>query len=361
MFQKADTQPASQAASLHVSCTGPRLDIFIRTSATVQTEHIEHYQKNLVTVLLRHVDEAVTKSYLFSPLEDNHGFYLYRSLSQTDNARRGIERLLGHVETSIEFQDEKGTLITAVFDLKNMDSLYSSLRQACRLGLALGLVDSRLLVRNHPPGTAEELAPVAAEPDPEPAARPASVETLSTETDASILTGVTSVFGLSMGLRVEELTTRIEADPVPVKDHPELYLLPRVPDPNPDFEFYLGLISKTVGLCEVRAVGQTIHTDPQGSSIRHAFHNNVSLLHKIFGPYTLVDTSADRSAQGVHTWMSDLHSGDIRLLAEWSNKRGSHLGHDLQRVLLTIRSESEERARLILQVTFSNFPVAGKP
>ena len=217
------------------------------------------------------------------------------------------------------------------------------------------------MIRGQPLGTADELAPVAAEADPEPATRPAPVETLGTDTGASILAGVTSVFGLSMGLGLEEVTTWVEADPVPVTEHPELYLLPRVPDPNPDFEFYLGLIHETVGLCEVRAVGQTIHTDPQGHAIRHAFHNNVSLLHNIFGPYELVDTSAERSEQGANTWMSDLHSGDIRLLAKWSESRNSRLGHDLQRVLLTIRPESEESARLILQVTFSNFPVVEKP
>ncbi len=361
MYLKADTTPSSRAASLHVSCSGRRLDVFIRTSATVRTEHSQRDQQDLVAVRLRHSDEAVTKSYLFSPLEDNHGFYFFKFLSRKDDAERGIGRLLGHTETSIEFEDDEGRPVTALFDLGHMDRLYSSLRQACRAGGALALVDPRLQVRNQQPDGAQTIEPVAAQTAPALPAPPSPVEAPDTGPEASTQPGVTSVFGLSMGLELEEVTTRIEADPVPVEDHPELYLLPRVPEPNPNFEFYLGLIPEPAGLCEVRAVGQTIHTDPQGRAVRHAFHNNVSLLHKIFGPYRLVDTSAERAAEGAGAWMSNLYSGGIRLLAEWSENRNSRLGHDVQKVLLSVRPESQESARLILQVTFSNFPVSGKP
>ena len=95
MFMRAEVEPSVPATSLHITCTGKRLDVFARTSATVVSEHSERYQQNLVAVRLRHYDESVTKSYLFTPLEDNRGFYLFKSLVAQDGARQGIERLLG--------------------------------------------------------------------------------------------------------------------------------------------------------------------------------------------------------------------------------------------------------------------------
>ena len=141
MFMKAEVEPSVPETSLHITCTGSRLDVFARTSATVVSEHSERYQQNLVAVRLHHYDESVTKSYLFTPLEDDHGFYLFKSLVAQDGARQGIERLLGHPRTRLEFEEKGGTTVTALFDLGEMEDLYSSLRQACRSGRPMGSIE----------------------------------------------------------------------------------------------------------------------------------------------------------------------------------------------------------------------------
>ena len=359
MFMKAKIEPSLPQTSLHVTCTGNRFDIFARTSATVLSEHSERYQQNLVTVRLRHQDESVTKSYLFSPLEDNHGFYLYKSLVPLDGARQGVERLLGHPRTRMEFEEKGGTIVTALFDLGEMKDLYSSLRLACRSGRSMGSIEPRLVARGGQP------RPVGADtakdaPDRQDPPLQASSRPTSTSVD-SASAGAVSIFGLSMGLGLEEVARRIDGRPVPVQEHPELYILPRVPTPNPDFELYLGLIRPETGLCEVRAVGQATNSDPGGTAIRHAFHNNVAMLHRLFGPYDLVDTTRSGSEVEPGHWMSGLHTGETLLLAEWSRANDSRLEDSLEKILLTIRAENKITARLILQVTFSNFTAAQRP
>ena len=357
MFLKGKVNSSSTAVSLHITCSGKRLDVFTRTSKKILGQYHDQYKQNLILVRLRNLSETVTKSYLFSPLEDHHGFYLYKSLSPNDDARRAIERLLGYLETEIKFEDKEGKLVTAVFNFGGIVELYSSLRKACRLGQSLALVNPRLIARDQNLEKVKgsgfsfeklDLLSRSAPSKPRIGSEPSSIS------------GTTSVFGLSMGLQLEDLTTRMKVELVPLKDNPELYLLSRVPDSNPDFEFYLALIPKTTGLCEVRAVGHTVHTNPQRSSIRNAFHNNVSYLQKIFGPYKLFETMPNNVEIEPGSWMAALKSGNIRLMAEWSEKTKSRLGIDLERVALTIRAESEESARLILQITFSN-SLAGKP
>ena len=360
MFMKAEVEPSVPETSLHITCTGSRLDVFARTSATVVSEHSERYQQNLVAVRLHHYDESLTKSYLFTPLEDNHGFYLFKSLVAQDGARQGIERLLGHPRTRLEFEEKGGTTVTALFDLGEMEDLYSSLRQACRSGRPMGSIEPRLVAQGSPPRPSVGEETDAGAPDRQDLPQEPSSQPKSTSVDASSAAAV-SVFGLSMGLGLEEVARRIEKRPVPVQEQPELYLLPRVPVPNPDFELYLGLIPPQTGLCEVRAVGQAINSDPGGTAIRHAFHNNVAMLHKLFGPYDLVDTPAADPEVEPANWMTGLHEGETRLLAEWSRARDSRLGNDLEKILLTVRAESETTARLFLQVTFSNFTAAQRP
>ncbi len=360
MFTKAEVGTSAPETSLHITCTGRRLDIFARTSATVVSEPSKRYRQNLVAVRLRHYDESVTKSYLFTPLEDHRGFYLYKAVVPQDGAKQGIERLLGHSKTRIEFEQKGGTTVTALFDLGGMQGLYSSLNQACRSGRSMGSIESRLVAKGDRPGPDAGQGAHGGEPDQrDPPVEPSS-QPESTPADASS-SATFSVFGLAMGLGLEEIARRIEGQPVPVREKAELYVLPGVPTPNPDFEFYLGLIPQETGLCEVRAVGQAINSDPGGTAIRHAFHNNVAMLQKLFGPYHLVESGPDDPEIELASWMSSLHEGDTQLLAEWSRARGSRLGKDLEKILLTVRAESDITARLILQITFSNFNSAQRP
>ncbi len=357
MFVKAKIEPALPQTSLHITCTGSRLDVFARTSATVLSEPSERYQQNLVAVRLRHQDESVTKSYLFSPLEDNHGFYLYKSLVPGDGARQGVERLLGHPATRMEFEEKGGTTVTALFDLGEMKDLYSSLGQACRSGRSMGSIEPRLVAQGSQP------KPIGTEtakdtPDRQETAQQALSQPTSVDAPAA---GSVSIFGLSMGLGLEEVARRIDGRPVPVQEQPDLYVLPRVPTPNPDFELYLGLIRPETGLCEMRAVGQATNSDPGGTAIRHVFHNNVAMLHKLFGPYDLVDTTRPGSEVDPGHWMRGLQAGNTLLLAEWSRANDSRLEDSLEKILLTVRAENEVTARLILQVTFSNSAAARRP
>ena len=230
MFMRAEVEPSVPATSLHITCTGKRLDVFARTSATVVSEHSERYQQNLVAVRLRHYDESVTKSYLFTPLEDNRGFYLFKSLVAQDGARQGIERLLGHPRTRLEFEVKGGTTVTALFDLGEMEDLYSSLRQACRSGRTMGSIEPRLVAQGSPPRPSAGEEPDAGSPDRQDLPQKPSRRPESTSLDAAA--AAVSVFGLSMGLALEEVARRIEERPVPVQEQPELYLLPRVLRPR---------------------------------------------------------------------------------------------------------------------------------
>ena len=256
----------------------------------------------------------------------------------------------------MEFEEEGGTTVTALFDLGEMKDLYSSLRQACRSGRSMGSIEPHLVAQGSQP------KPIGTEtgedvPDPQDPPLQAWSQPTATSVDAASA-GSVSIFGLSMGLGLEEVAQRIEGKPVPVQEQPGLYVLPRVPTPNPDFEFYLGLIRPETGLCEVRAVGQATNSDPGGMAIRHAFHNNVAMLHKLFGPYDLVDTTRPGSEADPGHWMSGLKAGETLLLAEWSRANDSRLEDNLEKILLTVRAENEVTARLVLQVTFSNFAAA---
>ncbi|MCS4282429.1 hypothetical protein M2396_000694 [Pseudomonas sp. BIGb0278] len=164
-------------------------------------------------------------------------------------------------------------------------------------------------------------------------------------------------FGLEAGLS-KDLIERMTGQLLTVADEAQsLYMLDSPPKPNDAFEQYGLVISPTVGLCEIRAVGKTVNTNDYGHQLRDAFDGLQSALTTVYGKPQVLDALMPGSIwKDSRDWMMSLRKKDRSLIAEWKSTQSAPLKSDVKSITMVARAQSTDKGYIVAQYSFANEP-----
>ncbi|BDM23649.1 hypothetical protein KMS_R34060 [Pseudomonas sp. LRP2-20] len=164
-------------------------------------------------------------------------------------------------------------------------------------------------------------------------------------------------FGLEAGLS-KDLIERMTGQLLTVEDEAQsLYMLESPPKPNDAFEQYGLIISPTVGLCQIRAIGKTINTNDYGHQLRDAFNGLQSALTTVYGKPQVLDALMPGSIwKDSRDWMMALRKKDRSLIAEWKSTQSAPLKSDVKNITMVARAQNTDKGYIVAQYSFSNEP-----
>ena len=164
-------------------------------------------------------------------------------------------------------------------------------------------------------------------------------------------------FGFAGGLSKDIIEKMIGEQIVVNNESQNLYHLKRAPKSNPAFENYVLVISPTVGLCQIRAIGKTINTNRFGHQLQSDFDELKSSLTSIYGvPKTLDFLMHGSIWKDPDDWMMGLYKKDRNLMAEWAGTATTPLKNSLESVVMEARALSTDSGFVLLQYSFTNQP-----
>ncbi|MDC9582997.1 hypothetical protein PSI15_15755, partial [Xenorhabdus sp. PR6a] len=162
-------------------------------------------------------------------------------------------------------------------------------------------------------------------------------------------------FGLQAGLTKKNIEDMTGSTLTPAKGSVNLYLIDNLPKNNNEFGSYGLLISPTVGLCQIRAIGKDIKTDSHGLSLKSKFEDLKTSLDSIYGKGEKTDFLLSGSIwKEPQDWMMGLYKEERFLSAEWESKSEALQKNNLNFIALGARADSDSEGYLFLQYTFEN-------
>lgn len=223
----------------------------------------------------------------------------------------------------------------------------------------LALLQQRYLVAKYGLSLPTPTAPVARAATVEANAptAPSSSGPLLAENQAPELPAGNGPFGLEAGLS-KDLIERMTGQLLTLRDEAQsLYMLESPPKPNDAFEQYGLVISPTVGLCQIRAIGRTINTNDYGHQVRDAFDNLQSALTTAYGKPKVLDALMPGSIwKDSRDWMMSLHKKDRSLIAEWKSTQSAPLKSDVKSITMVARAQGSDKGYVVAQYSFANDP-----
>lgn len=162
-------------------------------------------------------------------------------------------------------------------------------------------------------------------------------------------------FGLEAGLS-KDLIEKMTGQTLVLGDEAQsLYMIDAPPKPNDSFQHYALVVSPSVGLCQIRAIGKTITTNNYGHQMRDAFNGLQESLTSVYGKPKVLDVLMPGSIwKDSRDWMTALRKKDRTLIAEWGTSSSAPLKGGVQRINMVARAESDEKGYLMLQYSFAN-------
>lgn len=162
-------------------------------------------------------------------------------------------------------------------------------------------------------------------------------------------------FGLEAGL-TKELIEKMSGQSLILSDEVQsLYILTAPPKPNDAFEQYALVVSPTVGLCQIRAVGKTIETNNFGHQLKDRFASLQTSLSAVYGTPLVLDTLMPGSIwKDSRDWMMGLNKKDRSLLAEWAGTPTAPLKNEIDKITMVARAQSSSQGYVMLQYSFKN-------
>lgn len=141
------------------------------------------------------------------------------------------------------------------------------------------------------------------------------------------LTAHSGPFGLDMGMSLDELSKKMELKPHGNEKQNYVFNATTVPNPHPDFNRYVLVISPEHGLCSIAAVSNPVKTDG-GMEVRNRFSDIEEELSAKYGPpkrrESLVSTSRNYVAQdwflGMQDWLYGMQSNERVYRSRWFDK-----------------------------------------
>ncbi|MEJ3661628.1 hypothetical protein WD277_11715 [Pseudomonas fragi] len=163
--------------------------------------------------------------------------------------------------------------------------------------------------------------------------------------------------GLAGGLS-KNLIERMTGETLQLSNEAQsLYTMTRAPKANESFERYALVISPTVGLCQIRAIGKTISTNGYGHQLKSSFEEIENALTNIYGKPTKLDILMPGSIwKEPNDWMMGLRQNDRTFMVDWSGSKASPLKNDLESIVMEARALGSDKGYFMLQYSFSNEP-----
>ena len=164
-------------------------------------------------------------------------------------------------------------------------------------------------------------------------------------------------FGLQAGAS-KEIIERMTGSSLELRDKTQsLYSLSTPPNPNDSFESYGLIISPTVGLCQIRAIGKTINSNDYGHQLKSAFDNLKDALTSVYGKPEVLDLLMPGSLwKNSNEWMMGLYKQDRSLIAEWNSSNTIPFKSDIKRITMAARAENSSTGYIMVQYSFTNQP-----
>jgi hypothetical protein len=160
-------------------------------------------------------------------------------------------------------------------------------------------------------------------------------------------------FGLDMGMSVADLQKVAKIEGAGSAD---VFRSRSVPNPHPAFQTYLMLVSPTLGLCKVTAVGAPVKSNAFGDAIKRQFDELEESLKTKYGNSKRFDFLQVGSIWNEpKDWMMALTKKERSLDAYWNANERSMLSNDIAVIHLEAVGLSRESGLMRLSYEFSNF------
>jgi hypothetical protein len=157
------------------------------------------------------------------------------------------------------------------------------------------------------------------------------------------------IFGLWMGMGLEEFTTPVRADDL------NEYSADTVPEPHPEFVSYGFRLAPETGLTSISASGRPIPSSPDGSEVRERFESLCAEFEQKYGPRHSIDhVDEDPRWLVPELWMRSVREMGRICIAVWRQDAGHRLPADLRDVILMARAHSETEGSLFLTCFSAN-------
>lgn len=164
-------------------------------------------------------------------------------------------------------------------------------------------------------------------------------------------------FGFAGGLSKDIIEKMIGEQITVSNESQNLYRVKHTPKSNSAFETFALVISPTVGLCQIRAIGKTITTNRFGHQLKSDFDELKSSLASIYGvPKTLDMLMPGSIWKDPDDWMMGLYKKDRNLMAEWEGTAKAPLKNSLESVVIEARALGTDSGFVMLQYSFTNQP-----
>lgn len=161
-------------------------------------------------------------------------------------------------------------------------------------------------------------------------------------------------FGFEAGISGDIIEKMTGEAPRLAKESENLYLLDRAPKPNDAFDQYGLVISPTVGLCVVRAVGKTIQTNDFGHQLQAGYGTMKDALTAVYGKPKTYDFLMPSSIwKDSNDWMTGLYKQDRTLAAEW---KGPGIKNNINSILIDARALARDKGYFVVEYAFNNSP-----
>ncbi|SUC36189.1 Uncharacterised protein [Providencia rustigianii] len=175
------------------------------------------------------------------------------------------------------------------------------------------------------------------------------------EQNTAMLPPESGPFGFKMGLTKQNIEDMTGADVKLVREEENLYIVTKSPKRNSSFDSFGLVISPTVGLCQIRAIGKNIKNNSHGYPIRDEFNSLVKSLESIYGKPKQTDILISGSIwTEPQDWMTAVYKEERFLTANWNNQTEPMKDNDISDIGVEVRADSRSNGFLFLQYTFSN-------
>lgn len=163
-------------------------------------------------------------------------------------------------------------------------------------------------------------------------------------------------FGLSMGLKVEEIAGELE------EIGPCKYRIIDVPKKHSAFECYVLQVSPVQGLAWIKAIGYMTNSNSYGHDLQTRFDEMREKLERIYGKSQKTDFLMTGSIWNERRdWMQAVAHGERFLSATWeSGKLGVLLPNHLSTVFLNVNANDSYSGFIAIEYAFENFDASDK-
>lgn len=139
-------------------------------------------------------------------------------------------------------------------------------------------------------------------------------------------------------------------------DQKNLYTLQNAPKPNKPFEQLALIVSPTVGLCQIRAIGVTIKSNSFGNQLQGSFTEMKDALTEVYGKPLVIDALIPGSIwKEPKEWMMSLNRKERYLSTGWSSTSTKPLKNNLSGIEMEARATGSDNGYYLLQYTFNNW------